>query len=102
MVADDHPVYRDGLRAIVEPHTDIELVGEAARGDHAETLVLKSRPDVVLMDLRMPTDDLGEPVAGAVWLEPLPADPGDQRLPRPDLLRHLGLPSELPEKPRAS
>jgi len=54
VIADDHPVYRDGLRAIVEPHTDIELVGEAARGDHAVTLALRSRPDVVLMDLRMP------------------------------------------------
>jgi len=54
VLVDDHPVYRDGLRAIVEPHADIEVVGEATRGDSAVPLVLSLRPDVVLMDLRMP------------------------------------------------
>jgi len=54
LVADDHPVYRDGLRALVARSPDLELVGEASTGTEAVALATSTTPDVVLMDLRMP------------------------------------------------
>ncbi len=54
VVADDHPVYRDGLRALIERSPDLELVGEAATGTDAVLLSATTGPDIVLMDLRMP------------------------------------------------
>src|SRR6202008_137157 len=54
LVADDHPVYRDGLRALAARSPDLELVGEAATGTDAVALADSSQPDVILMDLRMP------------------------------------------------
>jgi DNA-binding NarL/FixJ family response regulator len=54
VVADDHPVVRDGLRALIEATPGIELVGEATNGDEAIELARAVRPDVVLMDLAMP------------------------------------------------
>ncbi len=54
IVADDHPVFRQGLRALMEGVPDIELTGEAADGEEAVRSALEGRPDVVLMDLRMP------------------------------------------------
>ncbi len=53
-VADDHPVFRSGLRAMVEDADDLEFVGEAGDGEQALALCRAARPDVVLMDLRMP------------------------------------------------
>jgi DNA-binding NarL/FixJ family response regulator len=54
VVADDHPVFRSGLRTMVEEAPDLELVGEARDGQEALDLCRASPPDVVLMDLRMP------------------------------------------------
>ena len=54
LIADDHPVYRDGLRHILAGWSDAELVGEATDGDQAVQLAARLRPDVVLMDLQMP------------------------------------------------
>jgi DNA-binding NarL/FixJ family response regulator len=54
IVADDHPVVRDGLRALIEASPGIELTGEATNGDEAIELARTVRPDVVLMDLAMP------------------------------------------------
>jgi DNA-binding NarL/FixJ family response regulator len=54
LVADDHPVFRRGMRAILGAEPDTELVGEATDGEEAVVLTLKLRPDVVLMDLNMP------------------------------------------------
>lgn len=54
LVADDHPVFRSGLRTMVEEAPDLELVGEARDGQEALDLCRASPPDVVLMDLRMP------------------------------------------------
>jgi len=53
-VADDHPVFRAGLRAMVEDADGLEFVGEARDGDEAVALCRAAHPDVVLMDLRMP------------------------------------------------
>lgn len=54
VLADDHPIVRDGLRGMCASAADLEVVGEAATGDEAVTLALALQPDVVLMDLRMP------------------------------------------------
>ncbi len=54
VIADDHPLYRFGLRALVERSSDLELVGEAATGAEAVALATEHRPDVVVMDHRMP------------------------------------------------
>ncbi len=57
LIVDDHPVVRDGLRGILEGSPDFEVVGEASNGAEAVTRALALRPDVVLMDLRMPDVD---------------------------------------------
>jgi DNA-binding NarL/FixJ family response regulator len=54
LIVDDHPVVRDGLRGMFAGETDFEVVGEAADGAEAVTRAEGLRPDVILMDLRMP------------------------------------------------
>ena len=54
LIADDHMLFRDGLRALLFTAPDAELVGEAATGDEAIALATRVQPDVVLMDLQMP------------------------------------------------
>jgi DNA-binding NarL/FixJ family response regulator len=54
LIADDHPVFRKGLRALLATMPNTELVGEAASGEEAIMLAEKLQPDVVLMDLQMP------------------------------------------------
>jgi DNA-binding NarL/FixJ family response regulator len=57
VLADDHPVVRGGLRALLETLDDIEVVGEAGSGRAALRETALSRPDVIVMDLRMPDID---------------------------------------------
>jgi DNA-binding NarL/FixJ family response regulator len=54
LLVDDHPVVRAGVRGMLEGEPDLEVVGEAGSGAEAVTAVRALRPDVVLMDLRMP------------------------------------------------
>lgn len=54
LLVDDHTVVRQGLRALLGGHEDLEIVGEAENGRDAVTLAAKLQPDVVLMDLAMP------------------------------------------------
>ena len=54
VIADDHPVVREGLAAMCNRRPDLTVVAEAENGEQAVALVLTHRPDVVLMDLRMP------------------------------------------------
>ncbi len=53
MLADDHPVVRQGLRALLQRETDIEIVGEADTGRQAVRLARNLKPDVVVMDIAM-------------------------------------------------
>jgi DNA-binding NarL/FixJ family response regulator len=57
LVADDHPVVRTGLAGVIAQHPELELVAEAADGLEAVKRFREHRPDVVLMDLRMPGMD---------------------------------------------
>jgi DNA-binding NarL/FixJ family response regulator len=54
VVADDHPVFRSGLRTLVQESPLLEYAGEAADGEQAVAVCEQQRPDVVLMDIRMP------------------------------------------------
>ncbi len=54
LIADDHPLFRDGLQGLLATTPDLAVVGEAATGDEAVALVGTLRPDVVLMDIKMP------------------------------------------------
>ena len=57
VVADDHPVVRSGIVALLDLEPDLEVVGEAGDGEQAVALAEELRPDLVLMDLRMPGTD---------------------------------------------
>jgi DNA-binding NarL/FixJ family response regulator len=57
LIADDHPLFRDGLRGLLESSGDAFVVGEAADGDEAVRLASDLQPDIVLMDLNMPGTD---------------------------------------------
>ncbi|MGW4380650.1 response regulator [Kitasatospora sp. NPDC004531] len=57
LVADDQPLVRRGLTLILHPHPSFEVVGEAENGEQAVALAHRLRPDVVVMDLRMPVLD---------------------------------------------
>lgn len=57
LIADDHLIIRQGLRLILETENEFELMGEASDGVEALSLCRKLKPDVVLMDLRMPNMD---------------------------------------------
>lgn len=54
LIADDHTLFRGGLRALLASITDIEVVGEAASGKEALRLAVEHQPDVILMDIQMP------------------------------------------------
>ncbi|MFE9795805.1 response regulator [Streptomyces goshikiensis] len=65
LLADDHPVVREGLRGMLAAEPDLKVVGEAANGPQAEALAARLLPelDLILMDLRMPGGDGVESIA---------------------------------------
>ena len=58
VVADDHTLFRDGVKKILSLEKDILVVGEAARSDEVVKVVERSKPDVLLLDFRMPKGDV--------------------------------------------
>src|SRR5258708_10526931 len=57
LLADDHPIVREGLRAVLETQPDFEVIAEAVSGDEALRLALNLQPDILLLDLEMPIMD---------------------------------------------
>src|SRR4051794_11487814 len=57
VLADDHPIVRDGLKKLLVLEDDIAVVGEASDGREVLDVVAKTTPDVVVLDLRMPNMD---------------------------------------------
>ena len=57
LIADDHPVVRSGLRALLASQPDFEIVCEAGNGEEAASLAISLAPDLILMDLQMPILD---------------------------------------------
>lgn len=57
IIADDHPVFRDGLKHIVENELHIKIIGEAGEGEEALALILEKQPDIAVLDIEMPKKD---------------------------------------------
>ena len=58
VIADDHTLFREGIRRILSLEKDILVVGEASRGDEVTRVVERAKPDVLLLDLKMPKGDI--------------------------------------------
>jgi len=58
VIADDHTLFREGLKRILSLEKDVLVVGEASRGDEVARIVERARPDVLLLDLKMPKGDV--------------------------------------------
>src|SRR6202171_270288 len=71
LLADDHAIFRDGLRKLLGADEDIIIVGEAQNGAECIKMLAKLKPDILLLDLRMPEKD-GLAVLEEVNFEPLP------------------------------
>src|SRR5207344_1257144 len=54
LIAEDHPVTREGLTTVINAQPDMQIVAETSNGKEAVAAYMRERPDVVLMDLRMP------------------------------------------------
>jgi DNA-binding NarL/FixJ family response regulator len=54
VIADDHPIFRDGLRRLLETEADLKVIGEACDGAEAVKLARQLKPDILLLDLAMP------------------------------------------------
>jgi len=70
VVADDHPIVRAGIIALLQDADDVSVVGQADDGETAVSVALAERPDVVLMDLRMPALDGVQATARILAREP--------------------------------
>ncbi len=57
LVADDHAIFRDGLRKLLEGADDVQIIGEASNGVECTKMLAKLKPDILLLDLRMPEKD---------------------------------------------
>lgn len=54
LLVDDHPLFRSGIRNLIQTTEDLEVIGEAASGDEAVELAINLKPDIIVMDIRMP------------------------------------------------
>src|SRR5438270_1818126 len=75
LLADDHAIFRDGLRKLLDSDEEIAIVGEAQNGVECIKLLTKLKPDILLLDLRMPDKD-GLAVLEEVNFDTLPTRVG--------------------------
>ena len=54
LIADDHPVFRDGIRKLLDEEEGMEVVGQAGNGEEAVALAIQLKPDIIIMDITMP------------------------------------------------
>jgi two-component system NarL family response regulator len=70
LIADDHPIFRVGLRNLIDQQLDMQVVAEAGDGPEAIQVIATQRPDVTLMDLRMPSMDGPQVIAAVLANDP--------------------------------
>jgi DNA-binding NarL/FixJ family response regulator len=81
LIADDHPLVRQGLQAALAPVAEVEVVAEAATGQAAIREAVLHQPDVVVMDLQMPSSTASTPPANSLGPSP-PRRPGPNHVRR--------------------
>ena len=64
VIADDHPLFRDGLRRMLSLEKDILVIGEAADGDELAKTIERTKPDILLLDLKMPKGEAVQNLLG--------------------------------------
>lgn len=57
LIVDDHPVFRDALKMLIDRQHDMEVIGDAVSGENAISMTRELLPDVILMDVKMPMMD---------------------------------------------
>jgi two-component system response regulator DegU len=67
LLADDHPIFRDGLKRLLEAEVGLKVVAEASNGAEAVKLVKLHKPDLLLLDLSMPQQTGIEATGGDGW-----------------------------------
>ncbi len=70
VIADDHALFRDGLRKILSLEKDILVVGEAANGDEIPKIIERTKPDILLLDVKMPKGDVVQSLLDAAARNP--------------------------------
>ena len=69
LIADDHPIFRVGLRNLIDQQPDMQVVAEAADGPEAVRVIAERRPDITLLDLRMPAMDGPQVIAAVLAID---------------------------------
>jgi YesN/AraC family two-component response regulator len=72
LLSDDHAIFRAGLRKLLEGANDISVVGEASNGVECMKMLAKLKPDILLLDLRMPEKDGLRKKLTSVFRTPVP------------------------------
>lgn len=73
IIADDHPIFRNGLRALLESESKFKIIGEADNGETALQMIASEKPDVAILDIDMPEKD-GFEVAQSLFNKSIPVE----------------------------
>jgi DNA-binding NarL/FixJ family response regulator len=73
IIADDHPIFRNGLRQLLETESKFKIIGEADNGENALKLITAENPDVAILDIDMPEKD-GFEVAQSLFSKSIPVE----------------------------